>query len=137
MEDILDKCDRIAPSLIASNFVVIGKRTGIVVDVEDTSQVILQLVTDGFLKLRENHNLPSNQLIYDFTYQGREFFKEGRGGYRGERERKALSEEKLKTEFLNSKRVYKTYPYTQFISWVSFVIAVLLGFLKLVESLKI
>lgn len=49
--------------------------------------------------------MPSNQLIYDVTYQGREFFKEGLGGYRGNRERKALADEKLKTEFFHSRRV--------------------------------
>jgi len=36
-----------------------------------------------------------------------------------------------------AERIVKTYPYTQFIAWTSFIIAMFLGFLKLAEVLKL
>lgn len=48
-----------------------------------------------------------------------------------------LNFKKLKYDVKISERMYNTYPYTQFIAWVSFIVALLLGFLKVAESLKL
>jgi hypothetical protein len=44
-----------------------------------------------------------------------------------------LSDDKLKLDYKISKRVVKSYPYTQFIAWASFIITLWLLFLKLGE----
>jgi hypothetical protein len=50
---------------------------------------------------------------------------------------KNLELRKKEIDYHNAERVYKTYFTTRFITWISFIIAVLLGLLKVAESLKL
>lgn len=47
-----------------------------------------------------------------------------------------LTDSKLETDLKNARNVYKSYSSTRFISWASFIIALFLGLLKLIESIK-
>ena len=54
-----------------------------------------------------------------------------------ESEEKELQLKKLKYDIKISERVVKSYKSTRFIAWASFIVALLLGLLKLAESLKL
>jgi hypothetical protein len=51
-------------------------------------------------------------------------------------EEKDLQFKKLQLDVKNGERVYRTYPKTQFIAWVTFAIVIILAILKLAEALK-
>jgi hypothetical protein len=56
--------------------------------------------------------------------------------YLKQKDRAQLEDKKLDVDYKISKRIYKSYPFTQAVAWISFVVALFLGFLRLAEALK-
>ena len=54
-----------------------------------------------------------------------------------EKNKQDLQDKKLKIDIKNAERIARSYPYTQFIAWITFAIATFLGFLKIAEALKL
>ena len=47
------------------------------------------------------------------------------------------NKKKLNIDLANAERVYKSYPTTRFITWAGFIISILLGYLKIAETIKL
>jgi hypothetical protein len=57
--------------------------------------------------------------------------------YNKEKKIEEIRQKKDEIDLKNAERVYKSYPYTQTIAWVSFVIAILLGYVEIAQVLKL
>jgi hypothetical protein len=94
--------------------------------------VVNYMVSQGHIKLL-NHPfvqlLPEARLFYHRTSYVEEFDKEY--------ESAQISDELSKLELSNARRVFKTYPWTQLIAWVTFGISIVLVFLEIAKALHI
>lgn len=57
--------------------------------------------------------------------------------YNKEKKFEEIRQKKDEIDLKNAERVYKSYPYTQTIAWVSFGLAILLGYTEIAQELKL
>jgi hypothetical protein len=89
-----------------------------------------ELIDGGYFEKTAVPNRETEE-YFRLTDKGK-FFK----SFEEEKRLEDLKNKKLEVDLRNAERVYKTYPYTQFIAWITFAIALFLGFLRLAEALK-
>ena len=98
----------------------------------DVSYVITILEEKSIIKCADGHNREIFYLMpegWNYTSYDGLLQKE-----KATKDKKDLKDE---IDLKNAERVYETYGTTRFITWVTFVIALLLALLRLAEALKL
>lgn len=113
-------------------------------DSKEGQLILNKLYKDGYITI-DNYidTIGGNEWltdrIYEISYEGRIFISNDTFDGQAERESAENSKQrdKLDIDLANAKRVYKTYFTTQTITWVSFIVMLILSALQLAEILHI
>ncbi len=103
-------------------------------------EILDDLVEDKMIRERVTEITPGNKLYgYEILPKGTKFLE--LGGYAKQANEKSeierLTKQKLMIDVTNAENVYKSYPMTKNLAIGGFIIAVILGVLKVLEALRL